>query len=215
MKGLYPIKDPEQLELEHQVLESLKKPKTPTFLPEYKIEAVVTKDGKVISKKSWKSKTWVFNFIRMLYGLFGSGAGTDVVVTLTDTGGNARNFPAMTNTGLPIGSVLAGALNTDYGILVGAGASPSYSASKYSLDSPIGPGAMEPSETTIEISVENVITISRSFANKSGSDLTVTEVALVIDWQGFYFMVAYDVPSGGISVPAGATLTLRYVISLS
>ena len=184
-------------------------------LPKYKIQVVVTKNGKTIEKREIKSKTWVFNFIRMLYGLFGASAGTDVVITLTDTQGNPQNFPNMSDTGLPIGSVLAPALNVDYGILVGSGASPAYDPSKYALDSPIGAGAMEPSETTIQISAENVITISRSFTNKSGGDITVTEVALVIDWQGFYFMVAYDVISGGVTVPDGATLTLKYTISLS
>jgi len=155
-------------------------------LPKYKIQVVVTKNGKTIEKREVKSRTWVYNFIRMLYGLFGSSKGTDNVITLTNTNGYDAGFPNMDSVDLAVGSVLAPAGNAYYGILVGSGASPAYDPSKHALDSPIDPAQMEPSETSVAISAENVITISRSFTNKSGSDLTVTEVGLVMYWQGDY-----------------------------
>jgi len=184
-------------------------------LPKYKIQVVVTKDGKTIEKKEVKSRTWVYNFIRMLYGLFYSLMLADEVIDVTDTAGITRNIPGVADATSSAGCVRAPAGNPNYGIAVGSGASPAYDPSKYSLDSPIDPAQMEPGECTVQISAENVITISRSFTNKSGGDITVTEVALICDWTGFPIMLAYDVISGGVTVPDGATLTLKYTISLS
>ena len=67
-----------------QIRDSGHKPKGLSFLPEYKIEAVVTKNGKVISKKSWKAKTWVYNFLRLLFGLFYALMINATVTTVTD-----------------------------------------------------------------------------------------------------------------------------------
>jgi len=215
MKELHPIRDPEQLELEYELLKVSNRSKGIKFLPEYKIEAVVTKDGKVISRKSWKAKTWVYNFLRLLFGLFNALLASSTVTTVTDTNGVDRDVPAIANTALPAGYTGAPEGNANYGIAVGSGASPSYSPSKYALDSKIAESAMSPSECTVEYTAENQIRVSRSFMNNSGGDLTVTEVALICNWQNYSIMIAYDVPSGGISVPTGASLTLRYIISLS
>ena len=212
MRGLYPVRDPDQLEQEHDILS---RPKGLSFLPEYKIEAIVTKNGKVISKKSWKAKTWVYNFLRLLFGLFYALMISDTVTTVTDTAGISRDVPGIASGTSSAGCVRAPEGNANYGIAVGSGASPSYDPSKYALDSKIAESAMSPSECTAEFTAENQIRITRTFVNNSGGELTVTEVALICDWNGFPIMIAYDVPSGGISVPAGASLTLRYIISLS
>jgi hypothetical protein len=62
--------------------------------------------------------------------------------------------------------------------------------------------------------------VVRSFTNASGAAITVYEVGLIValprDWSYYAcFLLARDVISGGINVPDGATLTLRYVISHS
>jgi len=184
-------------------------------LPEYKIEAIVTKDGKVISEKSWKAKTWVYNFLKLLFSLFNASLASSTVTTVTDTNGVDRDVPAIANTALPAGLTAAPSGNANYGIAIGSAASPAYDPAKYALDSKIEESVMSPTECTVEYTADNQIRITRAFVNNSGGELTVTEVALICNWQNYNIMLAYDVPEGGIPVPAGASLTLRYIVSLS
>ena len=184
-------------------------------LPKYEVTLEVKEknSNKVISVKKVKGKTWVYNFLRILYSLFYALMASDVVTTVTDTSGASRDVPNI-NATLSAGCLRAPAGNANYGIAVGSGASPSYDPSKYALDAKIAESAMNPSECTVEYTAENQIKVTRSFTNNSGGDLTVTEVALICDWQGFFILLSYDVISGGITVPAGGTLTVTYTISL-
>lgn len=53
-------------------------------------------------------------------------------------------------------------------------------------------------------------TVTRNFANASGSGITVNEIALYVRAAGAHFMIIRDVISGGILVPNGETLTVNY-----
>lgn len=57
-------------------------------------------------------------------------------------------------------------------------------------------------------------TITRDFANASGGAITVNEIGLYVkgylDNDTYYFMTIRDVIAGGIAVPNGQTLTVNY-----
>jgi len=186
------------------------------ILPKYEITLEVKEknSNKVISVKKVKGKTWVYNFIEILFSLFLAPVASDVAYSVRDTSNTARDVPNIDPT-LPAGYLGAPAGNADYGIVVGSGASPSYDPTKYALDAKIVESAMNPSECAVEYTAEHQIRVRRSFTNNSGGDLTVTEVGLICNWRGFFILLSYDVISGGITVPAGGTLTVTYTISLS
>jgi len=119
-----------------------------------------------------------------------------------------------------------------YGILVGSG-SGSYSPNDTGLASLIpgttlSYGAVSVDKPTDTGSALQIV-ITRTFSNNSGSDVTVTEVGLVgvhylkitsssgvlIREGPFYVLLAHDFLSSPITVPNGATLTVRYIINVS
>lgn len=181
---------------------------------EYEIE-VRDKHGNVIKKLKKKSESLLTNFLQILGRLFGNAnqsfyARDGVAYAPTYDHGDYA-------------SILAPEGNDDYGVLVGTGTTP-VTASDYDLASPIthgtGAGQLQHGAMSYEApSVSGSVTTwrnSRTFTNGSGADITVNEIGLAILYYGaspmttFYVLIARDVLATPVTVPDGATLTVRY-----
>jgi hypothetical protein len=205
-------------------------PKLPKAVVEFE---VIDKDGKLIEKGKLPAKSWVGNIVGLLSAMSGTWSTTGTVYgtytrsDVTDTTGTARPVGLAANTsGIALGgSGPAG--ETTAGIVVGSSDLP-VSLGQYSLGSLIGhgmgSGQLQYGATTVESLVKNstwYFRIVRTFTNGSGATVTVREIGLYIrlgtNTSPNYYscMLARDVPTSAINVPAGSTLTLRYIISQS
>jgi hypothetical protein len=168
------------------------------------------KEGKLLRKRRFKSKTWVRNF---MFTLDSSMGGPDQIQTTTGgwLGDNSLG-------------VNAGANNDNFGIQVGTGTNP-WAYDQYSLQTKIshgsGSGQMLYGACTVTQNI--VITngmkfvVSRVFTNGTSATITVKEIGLVAatGYVNYYKLLARDVLSPAIDVPAGSSLTVRYVIQWS
>lgn len=204
------------------------------------------RSGNLLEERVEPVHSLVRNFAWMLYGLFAQGYESDsrysaINTVVTDTSGASCSLsPSMV---APPGvgytavyffylAVHAASGNDKYGVLVGNG-SGSYSSTDYKLASQIGNSVLSHSAVTVSTPINTgdafQITISRSFTNKSGSSVTVTEVGLASVYYyklvyssgsstvdgPYYIMLAHDFLSSPVTVPDGTTLTVSYVISIA
>ena len=192
------------------------------------------REGKLIEEKKFKSKTWVSNFIKMLRTMmypYATAGRFDSEITLMDVNGVSKTFKggeasSTSNIYMAIG-VRAPAGDDEGGILIGSSDTP-YDKDDYSLASKIehgtGTGQMTYGDTTVEDVSETAsgayFRIIRAFTNNSGDAITVKEVGLAV--CNYYeggshnkFLICRDVLSSPISVPDGASLTVRYKITIS
>jgi hypothetical protein len=200
-------------------------------LPKLWIEYEVRdKDGKLQSKGKFPAKSWVGNLVGLLSSLIYGGtcptSGTtgyaytpraDMVATDASTQGIT-----IWGYNVTVGGNAGAGVDT-YGILIGASDTP-VSIGQYNLGSKIahgtGSGQMSYGTTTVEAITKNgtwFFRIVRTFTNNSGATITVREIGLFIQISNptKQVMLARDVPTSPINVPAGSTLTLRYIISHS
>jgi hypothetical protein len=209
-------------------------PKLPKAVIEYEVR---DKNGKLIEKGKFPAKSWVGNIVGLLSCMIStwSTASSTYYGTppsrsdLLDTGGNARGVgltAATPNTPTLGGCAPVG--DTTAGIVVGSSDTP-VSIGQYSLQSLInhgtGSGQLSYGATTVEPLVKDTIwyfRVVRTFSNSSGATITVREIGLyvrlgTITASPYYtsVMFARDVPTSPITVPAGSTLTVRYIISHS
>jgi len=190
------------------------------------------KDGKVIKKGKFKSKSWTGRIVELLYCLFHQydhytatldTSYTDRLSPEEITGHDGTKIAIPTGYNVATRGVRAPAGET-FGIAVGSDSTP-VSIDDYYLKSIIthgtGSGQLEYGGTTLESLTRGdtyYFRVIRTFTNNSGADVVVREVGLILevctkkDTKG-YFMIARDVPSTEITVPDGKTLTLRYVVS--
>lgn len=202
------------------------------------IEAEVRdKNGKLVEKRKFRSRSFVANLLRLLRILmlrYSTGTTTEVfyyVLTASepiDHTNTARPTIIITDLGNVANNVLlAGAIagETDFGIRVGRGTATPM-PTDYNLETPIAHGSganqLEYGSVTIDpISiVGNTVTLRliRTFTNSSGSSIVVSEVGLSVrikiaytdTWA--YILIARDLVSPPVSVPNGSTLTLRYLL---
>jgi hypothetical protein len=206
-------------------------------LPKAVIEFEVTdKNGKLLHKGKFPAKSWVGNIIGLLSGIIsiwitvpsGSYGTTLSRSDLTDTGGNARGIGISCGTAqYPTLGGCAPAGDATAGIVVGSSDTP-VSIGQFTLQSQIahgtGSGQLQHGATTVESLVKNsswYFRVVRTFTNGSGATVTVREIGLYVrlgmTTSPYYYscMLARDVPASPINVPAGSTLTLRYIISHS
>ncbi len=180
------------------------------------LELTVTdKDGKVTDHRVMRSKSFVKQFLQLLWVTFNHLPAT-VPPSVTDTGNVARSIYGSYNTFRCDGT--AGAVTS--GIIVGTGVvAPTINDYAIGTIIPHGgaAGQLNYSDTVIAAAASDAttsqVTITRNFANASGGALTVNEIALYV--QGLdgairYFMTIRDVIAGGIAVPNGQTLTVNY-----
>jgi hypothetical protein len=198
--------------------------------------------GKLVKTRKVRSRSLVANFLRVIReqmiitgrtgprgpNYYGGGA-----TTVKDVGGTLR-APicglAYSQGGAiiyPLFAADGGAGDVNKGIRVGTGTT-TPTPDDYCLAAPIGegtgPGQLSHGAVTIEtVTIEGSVAkfrIIRTFTNNSGASITVYEVGLFVqilcgDGSTYSFMVARDVISGGISIPNGATLTVRYIFQVT
>jgi hypothetical protein len=168
------------------------------------------KEGKLLKKRRFKSKTWVRNFI----ALINRSMGGDALMQMINGGWTDR-------ASWPVG---AGTGDDSYGIQIGTGSNP-WAYDQYALQSKIshgtGSGQMLYGTTSISslITMTNGIkfVVSRIFTNGTSSTITVREISLATGYPSWsdQRINARDVLSPAVDVPAGSSLTVRYVIQWS
>ncbi|MBS7270397.1 MAG: hypothetical protein KIH10_16370 [Candidatus Freyarchaeota archaeon] len=195
---------------------------------DYEVE-VRDKNGKLLDKQAGKSHTWVRIYTRFLREIFANQDGQNRTFSATNTSGASVTAWAgsggTSQTHLAFAS-RAPANNDAYGIQVGS-SDTAYNRDQYSLQSKIAHGSGSGQLLYGEVTVEDValedsterFRIIRAFTNSSGSAVTVKEIGIVIlnragTTLGLFLFVR-DVLASPISVPDGASLTVRYRIFVS
>jgi hypothetical protein len=204
-------------------------------------EVIVEVDGKEVYRGS--SRSFVANLAKVLWGMFNApvqnveGAVASCTITAPD-GTSQTIWTEWHSPGIYYGRggtpMAMNAPNDDdsYGIVVGSGTTP-VSPTDYKLSSKIPHGAgvgqldYETHSTASSYSgTSSYVEISRSFINRSGSDVIVREVGLVARsyWGGsggtnvaqdIKYLIARDVLPSPVTVKPLGSLTVRYRISLS
>jgi hypothetical protein len=201
-------------------------PKLPKAVIEFEVR---DKDGKLIQKGKFPAKSWVGNVVGLLSAIlstWSASSGNFAVFTrsdLIDTSGTSRNMGlASTGGGTTLGGC-APSGDVSGGIVVGSADTP-VSIGQYMLVNLIGHGTgsgqLQYGTTTVETITKNSIwlfRVIRTFSNSSGATVTVREIGIYarLASGGQSVMLARDVPTSPINVPAGSTLTVRYIISHS
>lgn len=180
------------------------------------LELTVTdKDGKITDHRIMRSKSFVKQFLQLLWVQF-NHLPSAVPLAVTDTGNVARSVYSYYQTLKCDGG--AGVVTS--GIIVGTGVvAPTINDFAIGTIIPHGgaAGQLNYSDTVIAAAASDAttsqVTITRNFANASGGAITVNEIALYVQgWDAVarYFMTIRDVIAGGIAVPNGQTLTVNY-----
>lgn len=186
------------------------------------LELIVTdKDGKVTERRVMKSKSFVRQFLELLWiqaypiRQYTAYPLRDINNNLVDMSATGRLFGTTgaigdVNQGIVVGKGLTAPTINDYKMETliahdagGHGADTmQYSAVTY--------GAPTSDSTTSHF------TITRNFANATVAPIIVNEIGLQVQglYSGtvYYFLTIRDVIAGGISVPNGQTLTVNYRI---
>jgi len=173
---------------------------------------VKDKDGKVTDNRVMRSKSFVRQFLELLWVVM-NDLPTSVTFNVRDTSNTLRDLENSYTTFRCDGA--AGVVTT--GIIVGTGVvAPTINdfAIGTIIAHGVGAGQLQYSDTIIASAASDAttsqVTITRNFANASGGAITVNEIALYVEGSTGYFMTIRDVIVGGILVPNGQTLTVNY-----
>ncbi len=182
---------------------------------------VKDKDGKITEHRVMKSKSFVRQFLELLWIQAGQ-INENLLYELRDTSNVLENVAAIVR--ILAANALAG--DATFGIVVGTGAV-APTINDYALGTliPHGIGVGPPvqlqySAVVFAVPVSDAttsqFTITRDFANGSGVAAIVNEIGLYVKGYrydtNYYFLAIRDVIAGGISVPNGQTLTVNYRI---
>lgn len=177
---------------------------------------VKDKDGKVTEKRTLKSKSFVRQFLELLWiqafniletAPYGVRDTSNVVRNICNSAYSfaANGGPGITTHGIVVGAGTTAPTINDYALVAlithgVASGQLQYSAVTF--------GAPASDATTSQF------TITRDFANASGASITVNEIGLHVKGyiynSTYYFLVIRDIVAGGIAVPNGQTLTVNY-----
>jgi len=189
----------------------------------YELE-VKDKNGKLLTKQKGVSKSLLANFMHWFRAKLGNFSDEPVV----DTGGVSRTILATSlQHSSGFGLMNAGDDDDDKGIMVGSG-TVSVTPDDYQLASKISHGTttghLDYGPHTFEaVTVSDSVSscrVSRTFTNLSGASVTVNELGIAI-WMrdsadnGINVLILRDVLASPISVPDGATLTVRYTFQVT
>jgi hypothetical protein len=196
---------------------------------EYIVELI--ENGKVVYSHKAESKSFVKNLGIVLAGMLrevssvsvtNTAGGTASVETISDHPGYFQyDYTTM--------YMNAGDNDDSFGIIVGSGSTP-VSPSDYALASKIShgtsPGQLDYDTHTVTTSytdTSSYVEIARTFMNKSGGDVVVSEVGLVV-WAynkpvyvttDVKYLIARDLLPNPITVKNFGTLNVKYRISLA
>ena len=190
----------------------MKKPRLP-FKELEKLDwefIVKDRNGKILARKKGKVDSYLKNHMVLVFGLYGAGGENGVRTDGSST--------AIMKSDLANADISAGEGETDYGIVFGTGSDPN-SPGMYNLQSPISHGDGDNLLHYYGVSVGNIVVegntvyfeISRDAKNNGSVDITIYEAGLIVKLGTLgNFLVGRQVISGGITVPAGATLTFKF-----
>lgn len=179
------------------------------------LELVIrNKQGKVTDYRIMPSKSFVKQFLQLLWFRFAFvyGGNWGPRKAIRDTS-NTRQWAYVGTNDFQCNAAVG---VTSSGILVGTGTNPP-SIDDYVMQTPIahgtGSGQMQYSAVTFGAPASDgttsQFTITRDFANNSGSSITVREIGLVVSQPGSFLTIRDAV---NITVPNGETLTVNYRI---
>jgi hypothetical protein len=203
------------------------------------------KYGRILGVHRQQAKSLLKNFAKMLRTILVPAVPTTTgqsTVSLTDTGGTSKTFYGAYIGYYSAAGVYAGVFpmcanapsgNDAYGILVGTSASP-VNRDQYQLGGKIahgsGSGQLSYGAMTVEDTdgtpPDTVFRLIRTFTNNTTDPITVYEIGLTIanchqpaatsfNPTISYFLIARDVLSSPQTIPAGATLTVRYIFKVT
>lgn len=180
---------------------------------------VKDKDGKVTERRVMRSKSFVRQFLELLF-VQSLNIPEGVNYSIRDTGNVVRdisfhgfNFAADGGVGV-----------LTHGIIVGTG-NTAPTINHFAIETLIDHDAAPPTAGRMQYgavafgapasdATTSQFTVTRDFANNSGGAITVNEIALYVEMWGagttYYCMIIRDVIAGGIAVPNGETLTVNY-----
>ena len=175
---------------------------------------VINEKGKCIYYRRYRSRSFVANFIKIIFtNLFNQS------VTLVSTGGSTYS-----TSGSNALNVNDGSNDDNYGIQIGTGTT-APAITDYRLTSlipnGISAGQMQYGAVNVMSPVINTtnntgyITVTRAFTNNSGGSITVSEVGLVANYTGQYTLIIHDLLPSPITVPNGSTLSIAYEIQIA
>jgi len=180
---------------------------------------VKDKDGKVTDHRIMRSKSFVRQFLELLWVQsfqipeVAPYAVKDTAGALVDVCESSFTFAADGGIGV-----------VTHGIIVGEGTT-APTIDDYVIETLIDHDAAPPTVGDLQYgavtfgapasdATTSQFTITRNFSNASGGAITVNEVALYVKAYlsntTYYFMIIRDVIAGGIAVPDGETLTVNY-----
>lgn len=177
---------------------------------------VKDKDGKVTDHRVMRSKSFVRQFLELLW-VQAYPIPEVAPYSITDTGNVPR---AICESGLTFACNAALGVVTN-GIIVGTGII-APTIDNYAIGTLIAHGVaagqLQYSAVIFGAPASDAttsqFTITRNFANGSGGAITVNEIGLYVKGYlynvTYYFMAIRDVIAGGIAVPNGQTLTVNY-----
>lgn len=183
----------------------------------YTVE-VKDKNGKLLRRLKGRSRSYVRQFIDILYTQFGSKTG----VTVKDTGGIDRSCDYR-DMNLAVSSAEN---NSDYGILVGGGTT-AVTISDYNIESQYahGTGANQMYHYAVTFTAPSVsgpvcsFVVQRVIGNQSGATITVREIGIGGMFYGDtgtrYALLVRDILASPLSVPDGGAITVTYTLAVS
>ena len=177
---------------------------------------VKDKNGKVTSHKVMRSKSFVRQFLELLWVQMYQ-IPESAPHSIRDTSNVAQDIQESCHSY----NCKAASGDTTLGIIVGTG-NTAPTIDDYAIETLIAHGVavgqLQYSAVTFGAPASDAttsqFTITRNFANGSGNSITVNEVALYVEGYKYpteqKFMIIRDVIAGGIPVPDGQTLTVNY-----
>jgi len=187
------------------------------------------KNGKLIHFHKEPAKCFVANFAHWLRAFFGNSVGnvvSDEPVVDTD-GVDQAILHDVTMRPDHFGGCCAPIGNSTYGLVVGGGSTPP-TPDDYKLGAQYVEGTeinqFTHGATTVEAvsttTTQSVFRVVRTFTNNYTASQTVYEVGIYMAIEGqagtwIYICIARDVLATPTTVPAGSTLTVRYVLTFT
>ena len=175
---------------------------------------VINEKGKCIYYRRYRSRSFVANFINIMFAGFFFQS-----VTLVTTGGSTFS----TSVPNPL-YVLDSSNDDNYGIQIGTGTT-APAITDFSLKQLIpngtSAGQMQYGAVSVMSPVINTtnntgyVAITRAFTNNSGGNITVSEVGVVISPYGHNTLIIHDLLPTPITVPNGSTLSIAYEIQIA
>ncbi|MBA7615793.1 hypothetical protein ES703_23079 [subsurface metagenome] len=177
---------------------------------------VKDKDGKVTDHRVMRSKSFVRQFLELLW-IQAFQIASIAPYSVRDTGNTLQAICQGAYT------FACNALADDetLGIIVGVGTT-APDIDDYKIETIINTGGVGGQlnyggvtyGAPASDATTSQFTITRDFSNASGAEITVNEIALYVKAHkydtDYYFMIIRDVIGGGVAVPNGQTLTVNY-----